>query len=276
MGRKKKNNNWGEARMSQDYVAVLDADACIKMGRLIAGGGSHLSVMLPLFKETYIHEYVYREITKPPDVVTHVTSLIQDKKIEVITDADLLGFLSDWLPGKEKTVCHVYLNLLSETLDFLHEDHPLPQIYSSLYSKTYSDIDSLIKDMDFCEKSLREDMDVGEVKTIVLTRVLDYISLSTINLYVSNDRRARKLLVNVTDGKVNACTPLASFLFLKKAGMTKEECNSYFRKYSPRERMNVWDSSGKKVNLEYRQIFEDLFDNTKKIELTVEGVLKYE
>ena len=68
--------------MSQDYVAVLDADACIKMGRLIAGGGSYLSVMLPLFKETYIHEYVYREITKPPDVVTHVTSLIQDKKLK--------------------------------------------------------------------------------------------------------------------------------------------------------------------------------------------------
>jgi hypothetical protein len=266
--------------MANDFIAVLDADACVEAGKVISDGTSHLSLLLLHFKHTYIHEFVRNEIkpirqTRYKDVRSHVEDLIVSGLITPYSDGDLLYLLKNVL-ADEGVSCSVYVGFLRTALDMLHANHPLILVYNDILTKSYSTINELLSDLVFHEKKLQSDYSTGEIKTIVLLQVIDFVKEKNeqINLFVSNDKKARKLLTG-TKSAIISCSSLASFILLREAGFAKTDCMDYFNTYAGHSEINAIGSDGKKLNTTYQQLYDDIFDSSKKVEMTKQGIVKY-
>lgn len=257
-------------------ISVFDADACIKMGKTNSQGYSLLSQLILYFDESYIHEFVYDEINASPSK-THLQDLIDAGLIELFSDKDLLLFLKDVLANNEAVSCLYFQNTMQQQLDCLSSGQQLKAHYSTFLSTTYNDIDLLVRDLSSIESTLPHRTSAGEFKTCVLVHILNFIGLAEINLFVSNDRAARVLLVTSTNGNVNTTSPIGSFFLLRDMGMSYQEAQTYLLgRMVPHTQIRAKGTDDKLFTTTYSVLLFDIYDlDPDDIILTKEGIIKY-
>jgi hypothetical protein len=262
-------------------ISVFDADACIFMGRPISSGLSLLSEVLEVFDENYMHKTVYDEIKKTrsiTDAKTHLISLEAQGIIEIIDDSILLDILCDELNGNEEAGCRYFCESLKNNINRMQtsKKNNLLALYNSVLNSTYTKKIDLIKELNTIETALPKATSIGEVKTCVLVEVLDFLSLSNINFFVSNDKKARKLMVQANSGKINTSSPMGTFILLRNIGIDKGYAAQYFRNTPKDKKLKVLNKVDEEVLKDNSEIFDDIYDEEKNVVLTSIGMIKYQ
>lgn len=265
-----------------ENVSVFDADACIMMGRPLASGYSLLSDVILCFDKSYIHKTVYDEIkiiwNSINDAKTHLQGLETQGLIEVIDDKWLLGILSDAVGKVEIIACNYYHQSLNDNIDKMatKEKDKLKILYSTILSTSYTNISNLLNDLASLERTFPSQSSIGELKTAILVDILDFAGLEQINFFVSNDTKARRLLIDSSSGRVNTSSAIGTFILLKKTGVSIETSTNYFEKFSNKDGgLNVLDKDDKTISKTYRQVFNDIYSTTENLTLTKAGIIHY-
>jgi hypothetical protein len=262
--------------MTPKKIALFDADACNLMGRIISDGTSHLSQIITLYDESYIHQYVLdKEIrVSNKKVSAHLDYLSSAGLIDVLSDEDLLNMLNSVFDNEEYS-CRNFVGFLQQAVGRLPYGHNLYRVYHQVFSSTYTSISSLLSDLRISEGGIQSRDGAGEIKSAVLAQVLTFTTYAEINLFLSNDVNARKMLVYLTSGRVEGYSPLATFILLRDIGFNQSDCLPYIQTYSSNFELKVKlpdDSEAKKT---YPQIFNDIFNPNVSMEVTIDGYIKY-
>ena len=133
----------------------------------------------------------------------------------------------------------------------------------------------LFNDLKAVESVIPERTSAGELKTSILVDVLHFLNVADINFFVSNDKRARTLLVTTANGRIKTSSPLGTFIILRDTGMTKVESEPFLLKLGPDNDLKVRDVNGRWKTLKYQQIFDDIFTMNRGLYLTVDGFIQY-
>ncbi|MGL5087735.1 MAG: hypothetical protein ACRC68_18815 [Clostridium sp.] len=129
--------------------------------------------------------------------------------------------------------------------------------------------------MNNIEKKLPNATSIGEVKTCVLVDILDFLSLSEINFFVSNDKNARKLLVQSSSGKVSTSSPMGTFVLLRDIGVEKSVAEIYFKNTPPKTKIKVLTQNDEEITVDNEMIFDDIYNQDKNVTLTAIGLIHY-
>lgn len=258
-------------------IAVFDADACILMGRPTATGYSLLSELVLYFEESYIHKFVFDEVKSKTPARAHLESLERQKLIEAIDDDTLLDMMSIGMGNNEVSACLYYHSLLVQHISALKpsEKSKLTAVYSGIMGKAYTLKTDLITDLIAVEAAIPDKTSAGELKTSILVDVLYFLNIAEINLFISNDKRARTLLVTTTSGRVKTSSPLGTFVILRDTGMVKADAEPFLLKLGPNKDLKVRDVNGKWATLKYQQIFDDIFAANSGLYITADGFIHY-
>jgi hypothetical protein len=258
-------------------ISVFDADACILMGKPTNTGYSLLSELVLYFDESYIHKFVLDEVKSNTPARSHLESLENQKLIEAIDDDTLLDMLYSGMHDNETAACSYYHSLLIQHINALKpaENAKLTAVYSPVINKAYTLRVDLITDLRAVETGIPDRTSAGELKTSILVDILHFLNVAEINFFVSNDRRARALLVTTTDGRVKTSSPIGTFIIFRDTGWTRAESEPYLRKLGSGRSIQVKDINGKWATLTYQQIFDDIFAANSGLYLTADGFIHY-
>lgn len=257
-----------------EYIAVLDADSCIYLGKPISEDDSFLNVLLNIFNTNYIHKFVFDEIDDGTDEKTHLNRLCVKKLIDVVEDKDILE-LYKLLSQDEEEICSLFNATLRRNIELSKcSKRYFMNLYKPLFDKNYTSIVELETDLKSVESTAIKGKGLGEIKTAVLIETLATIGVENINIFVSNDNKARNLIVTSSNQQVFTCSVIGSFVILRDAGMPKEAARKYFNQLDPTIHNDASDSNGKlTIRKSYPEFFDDIFN--KNVGLTVNGYLKY-
>lgn len=246
------------------------------MGRPISTGYSLLSELVLYFNESFIHEYVYNEV-QSGGARAHLKSLERQGLIEVVSDKTLLDMLYDAMAQNEEAACNYYQSSLKRNIDMLKpaEQAILTGIYSSILSNSFSLRNDLLTSLSAIDACILNGSSTGELKTSILVDILYFINLVEIDLFVSNDNRARYLMTVSTGQRVQTSSPIGTFIFLRDTGMTKKDAEPYLIKMGPNTDIAVKDINGRRLILKYHQVFNDIFANASNVSLSPDGIIKY-
>ena len=260
-------------------ISIFDADACIMMGKPLSDGYSQISELILYFDDSYIHEMVYREIRSHIQK-THLNDLINQGLMSIVDDRMILEFLVSEIKDEE-IACNFFISSMINNLSYMEEDERerINTIYNSVINNQYNSIESLLLDLSNIESSIGSDTNCGEFKTSILIEVFNFLELAEVNYFVSNDKGARGSIVRQYGESINTISPIATFILFKQINcIDMHKARLYLNNIGTRganERIGVIDDDGNFVTKTYLEIFNDIYDDSIDMSVSIDGYIIY-
>ncbi len=265
--------------MTKDKIALLDTDFISKSCKSCSESVHLLDLLLKLPDYTfYCHEQIIAELSKNSSFpMVWLQNHLDKKDIISYSDEKLL----DELQKIYGSSCHlIYADYLKKACEAYDKDFFITH-YSDLSLQnliTYNRKEFLHA-ISKGDASIGNDNDLGEIKSALLLQTLSTIMGKRIYVFCSDDRNARKGMLNFED--VICLSILSVFWSLKEAQvLTKEAAWPYFDSYtsslaSSQTTFRVIEAGtvGRFIKVPLVQLFDDLFEN--KFLLLRNGMLKY-
>ena len=233
-------------------IACFDADIIIKTSR---NNKELLENVVDIFDKCYLHKCVYEEINWPQKTIKLLNKLIKKNKINLITDENLYD---------ELEIKKLFLDSLQQVCEIFGLEYE--NIYSN-HNNIVNNKGKFINKLYKSDKCIKEN--VGEVRTLLMIILLREIEKDKINYFISDDRRARNVIVfnygkTLTENKIYGLSLLSSFYMLKKEGLTKKEAMKFVSNfYSKQTKIFYEENRMEKMN--NTEIIEKIYEDKLKL-----------
>lgn len=257
-------------------TTVLDTDSIIKTS-ITLEGESLLEKFLKLEGSYYIHAHIYSEVAWPEESKKLLESLITKGIINVLTDKDLIEMIKESyiLPYRTflsnlKICCSIfstqyytehYIEL--EKLDF--KNLKISEFLAKL--KIIED-----KILEEC-KNNKVPSNLGELKTALMSSILYIVKNTKVNVFVSDDRRARRYMVIEYSNEyysLKALSVLGIFYILRDT-LDREKAIAYINKLN-QVSFKIYDNKNNMIKKSGKDVVDLIYDG--KLVLYKDGNLK--
>lgn len=155
---------------------ILDADVCIKLGKITSG--RFIELVIPLISDTiFIHPSVKDEVKWPEHAISQIDTMLRDGKIELLDD-------KLWNPFDSMVYSQTVEILKRTMVDPRKTDHHMGEVYSLAAAKTKG-IDYLLSDEKKLQRKvdalLNTGIDKGNIRCITLVDVLNMFADGTLS-----------------------------------------------------------------------------------------------
>lgn len=214
-------------------IALLDADFTIKTYHVVNQTGMHLADEIMKLQYFFgCHRQIVKEVERHNSTVKEwLNQKICDEKIIVYSDETLLELLKSVYGAASPKL---FLMLLKDCCNSFSKDY-----YETTYSECENFIDEKQTDLHrFSEmisakdELVGTDNDLGELKSLLTVKVLQFCGEGDIFLFCSDDKRARLKVLEYSDGNVRCVSGIGVFYVLKKKNVIDEQMlREYFKSW---------------------------------------------
>lgn len=228
----------------QKHIAVLDTDFMIKTFNTQNTANNRLiDIVLQLPYQFYCHTQNQLELSTSSGVSQWLVKQITQNNIKCLSDLDLINSIQTSYACSAHNAIHLYLMFLEQACSIFSQE---------LYSTHYKDLENLqlssITTQEFANALQQHDSSIGpkhnlgEIKDALLSLVLANSSSSTIILFCSDDKQARKALISFTD--LFECISYMGFYWIAKSKqlLTQKQEQEFFtgwKTYCPSHAHNI-------------------------------------
>ncbi|MBL0385882.1 hypothetical protein JJB07_04390 [Tumebacillus sp. ITR2] len=177
---------------------------------------------------TVMHAFVDREVIRGQSR-ERLDWLIQQGKVQVIDDADLLNRLVE-AGDSEYVACQFYRRVMAACIECVDYPSHLPSpkgIYRSLLIREFETRSELLKELREIENQDLIGCHIGELKSAILIRIFQRIGADHILLFTSNDHAARDMVYRSTDDEIACASVIGSFVLLRDRGVPRVHAEEY-------------------------------------------------
>ncbi|OBR92671.1 hypothetical protein CLRAG_23770 [Clostridium ragsdalei P11] len=217
-------------------TTVLDTDSIIKSS-ITLEGESLLEKFLTLEGSYYIHAHIRNEVAWPEESKKLLNMLIEKETIKVLSDKDLIEMLKESYTMPYRT----FLSNLKVCCSIFNTRY-YNDYYVELEKLDFKNLDidefliklKVIEDriLDDC-KNNRVPSNLGELKTALMSAILYVVNNTQVNIFASDDRRARRCMVIGYSGEYHSLKALSvlGIFYILRDYLDKEKAVAYINKF---------------------------------------------
>lgn len=259
-------------------TTVLDTDSIIKTSITLDGEKeSLLEKFLKLEGMYYIHAHIHNEVEWPKESKKLLDMLIEKGTINVLSDKDLLEMLKEnyTMPYRTflsnlKVCCSIFNTKYYD--DYYMELEKLD--FKNLQVNEFLIELKVIEDkiLENC-KNNKIPSNLGELKTALMSSILYIVKNTKVNVFVSDDRRARRCMVIGYSNEyysLKALSVLGIFYILRNT-LDKEKATAYINEL-PQVNFKIYDNKNNMIKKSGEYIVDLLYAG--KLVLYKDGNMK--